>query len=144
MDQEYIKTLSEKEKIIFIKLFCCLMKSDNDVNQEEISFLKSITQKYGVDKNTTLQIIKNVYAINYMQEASQITNRAHALELLKELCFLANVDNELHDRELEIIINTARAMHIEDEKLILINRFVLDSLILYKTGCVIMEKENAN
>ena len=73
------------------------------------------------------------------QEKLQI---AHALELLKELCFLANVDDSLHDKELQTLIKISRAMGIEDERLILINRFVLDVAILEKTGRIIMEKDH--
>lgn len=142
MDEDYIKTLSEEEKIIFLKLFCVLIKSDNEIDEDEISFLKMISAKYGVPETTIVQIIKSANMIDYNIEAAKITNRLHALELLKELCFLANVDNSLHENELDIIISICRSMKIEDEKLILINRFVLDSLILYKAGRIILEKEN--
>ena len=142
MGEEYIKTLSEEEKIVFIKMLCCLINSDHKIDKEEIAFLKSIVKKYGIANAVISQIIKSVDSINYVEEASKITDRSHALELLREMCFAANVDDDLHDDELEIIINAAHAMNIEDEKLILINRFVLDSIILYKTGCRIMEKEN--
>ena len=142
MDQNYIRTLSEEEKVVFIKLFYCLIKIDGEVDQEEIAFIKSITKEYGIDIDTSAQIIKNIQAVDYKYEASKIKNRSHALELLKELCFLANIDNTLHDKELDFIINVAHAMNIEDEKLVLINRFVLDNIILYKTGQLILEKED--
>ncbi|HCU58375.1 MAG TPA: hypothetical protein DIC64_00145 [Alphaproteobacteria bacterium] len=142
MDEEYIKTLSEEEKIVFLKLFCVLIKSDNEIDQDEISFLKMISAKYGVPETTIVEIIKSANSIDAVREAEKIKDRLHALELVKELCFLANVDDSLHENELGTIINISRAMHVEDEKLILINRFVLDSLILYKAGRVILEKEN--
>lgn len=44
--------------------------------------------------------------------------------------------------DLDIIINIAEAMGIEEEKLILINRWVLDSIILNKIGRLVMEKDN--
>ena len=85
-------------------------------------------------------IIKNTNPQAYMMAASAIVNRKHALELLKELCFLANVDENLHDAELDTIIKISDILGIEHEKLLLINRFVLDSIILNKAGQIILEK----
>ena len=142
MDEDYIKTLSTEEKIVFLKLFCVLIKSDNNIDDEEIAFLKLIARRYGINESSIVQIISNANLINYQAEAAKITDRNHALELLKELCFLANIDDNLADSELSMIINVARIMKVEDEKLILINRFVLDNLILHKVGRVILEKED--
>ena len=142
MNMDYVQDLSYEEKIIFLKLFCVLIKTDNDVDSDEIAFLKSVAQRYGIDSTTTLSIIKNTNPDAYISEAANIVNRGHALELLKELCFLANVDDTLHDAELDIIIRIANMLSIEHEKLLLINRFVLDNIILSKTGQIIMEKEN--
>jgi hypothetical protein len=103
--------------------------------------LKNIAARYGIDNNTIVGIIKEPH-INYAEEARKITNRAHALQLVKELCVLANIDNNLADSELDIVIDSARAMGVEDEKIVLINRWVLDSLILSKTGEIIMEQNN--
>jgi len=142
MDEGYIQELSAEEKVVFLKMFCVLIKADGEIDNEEINFLKMVAKRYGVDDATILQIIKNTSKDLYLPEARKITNRSHALELLKELCFLANIDDNLHDAELNVILQVARLTGVEDEKLILINRFVLDTLILNKTGRIIMEKEN--
>ena len=142
MDDGYIQELSQEEKIIFLKMFCVLIKADGEIDAEEISFLKMVAKRFNIDDQAVLQIIKNTNPDIYMPEAKKIRSRTHALELLKELCFLANIDDNLHDAELDFIVSLARMMGIEDEKLILINRFVLDTLILNKTGRIILEKEN--
>ncbi len=142
MAEEYIQELSHEEKMIFLKLFCVLIKADGKIESDEVAFLKEISKRYGIDNNVMVDIIKNTNTVQYIAEAKKITNRSHALELLRELCFLANVDDSLHDNELHTLIEISRAMNIEDEKLILINRFVLDVAILEKTGRIIMEKEN--
>ena len=77
-----------------------------------------------------------------MKEARAITNRTNALELVKELCVLANINDDLHDAELDMIIDIAHLLNVEDDKVILINRWVLDSMILNRTGRIIMEKNN--
>lgn len=141
MDDEYIQTLSYDEKIIFFKIFCCLVRADGSVDSTEISFLKSIGARYGIDNDTMVGIIKNTN-IDYVAEAQRISDRSHALQLVKEMCVLANIDNDLADAELDIVIDSARAMGVEDEKIVLINRWVLDSLILSKTGQIIMEQNN--
>ena len=41
---------------------------------------------------------------------------------------------------MDIIADVAEAMNIEEQKVIAINRFVLDSLILNKVGQSILEK----
>lgn len=141
MDDEYIQTLSYDEKLIFLKVFCRLVRADGNIDADEIAFLKSIAARYGIDNNTMLSIIKDPN-IDFVAEAQKINNRAHALQLVKEMCVLANIDNDLADAELDIVIDSARAMGVEDEKIILINRWVLDSLILSKTGQIIMEQNN--
>lgn len=140
MDGDYIKTLDYEEKIVFLKIFCAMVRADGVVDAEEIKFLKMISKRYGVDNSTIVDIIKNTADIDYVAEARKITNRQHALQLVKELCVLANIDQDLHDNELDVVIDVARSMGIEDDKIILINRFVLDSLILTKTGQIILEQ----
>lgn len=142
MDEEYISSLSETEKLAFLKIFCKLIKADGNIDSEEVNFLKMIASRYGVSNAKMVEIIKNADNIDYMTEAHSISSRQHALELIKELCVLANIDEDLHDKELDIIIDIARVLGVEDEKVILINRWVLDSLILNKTGRIIMEKDN--
>ena len=140
MEDTYIQQLTEEEKLVFMRLFCVIVKADGKIENDEISFLKEMAKKYGVSGSVMSQIVKDVDSINYRAEAAKITNRKHALELLKELCLLSNIDGDLHDTELDILISISRAMNIEDEKLLLINRFVLDAAILEQTGNIILEK----
>ena len=120
-DSDYISTLSYDEKIIFLKIFCCLVRADGKVDNDEISFLKDIAARYGIDNATIVGIIKDG-GIDCVAEAQKIKNRKHALQLVKEMCVLANIDNDLADKELDIVIDSARAMGVEDDKIILINR----------------------
>ncbi|MEE6207910.1 MAG: hypothetical protein VZR95_07650 [Alphaproteobacteria bacterium] len=142
MDEDYIKTLSYDEKIIFLKLFCKMVKADGIIDSDEIEFLKMVGVRFGIDNSTMVPIIKAADSIDGPAEAAKITNRQHALQLVKELCVLANIDEDLHDNELDIIIDAARAMNIEDDRIILINRWVLDSMILSRTGRIILEQDN--
>ena len=142
MGEDYIKELSVEEKIVFLKIICCLIKADGNIDENEINFLKKTAEFFGVDNSAVLEVIKVADTIDYVAEARKITNRSHALQLIKELCALANVDDDLDDKELDIIIDSAHAMNIEDEKIILINRWVLDSQIVAQTGRIILEENN--
>ena len=142
MDEDYIKTLSKEEKLIFLKIFCTMVRADGVIDADEISFLKKISMRYGIENAAIVDIIKSAAGINPAAEASKITDRKHALQLVKELCVLANIDEDLHDNELDIIIDVARAAGVEDDKVVLINRWVLDSFILSKTGDIILEQNN--
>lgn len=142
MEEEYIENLTYNEKLAFVKIFCKMIKADGSVDSDEIAFLKKIASRYGIDNNTVVSIIKNNSQIDPLKEARAITNRTNALELVKELCVLANINDDLHDAELDMIIDIAHLLNIEDDKVILINRWVLDSMILNRTGRIIMEKNN--
>ena len=142
MDGDYIKELTQEEKLVFLKIFCKLIKADGAIEKQEVEFLKLISSRYGVSNNVVVNIIKQANVIDCLAEAKKITNRQHALELVKELCVLANIDEDLYDDELDIIIDVARAMNVEDDKVLLINRWVLDSAIVARTGEIIMERSH--
>lgn len=142
MDGDYIASLGNDEKIIFLKIFCKMINVDGSVDGEEINFLKGVAVRFGVNKDLVLDIVKMSSLIDVVDEAKKITVRSHALQLVKELCVLANIDENLHDNELDLIIDCARAMNIEDDRVILINRYVLDSLVLAKTGKIILEEND--
>lgn len=141
MDDDYIKELTEEEKRVFLSICCKLIKADNKIDELEIDFLRLIAERYNVDDSFVVEIIK-AQNIDHIELAKKIHNRQHALELIKELCVLANIDSDLHDNELDIIIDVAKAMKIENKKVLLINRWVLDCAIVSKTGELIMERNH--
>lgn len=142
MNNDYCDDLTYEEKIVFLKILCKMIKVDGEVDVEELGMLSSISKYFGVAKEEVINIIKSIKDIDFINELDKINNRQHALELIKELCVLANIDEDLHDRELDFIVDVARALNVEDDKVVLINRWVLDSIILNKAGQIIMEKTN--
>lgn len=142
MNNDYCDDLTYEEKIVFLKILCKMIKVDGEVDVEELGMLSSISKYFGVAKEEVVNIIKSIKDIDFINELDKINNRQHALELIKELCVLANIDEDLHDRELDFIVDVARALNVEDDKVVLINRWVLDSIILNKAGQIIMEKTN--
>lgn len=142
MINKFIDTLSYDEKIVFFELFCKMVKSDGIVKEEEISCLKAMAQKYGLENKEVVNIIRNASEIDYCREAEKITDRKHALQLIKELCFLSNVDGAMSDAELDIIVDAAEAMNIDEDKVVQINRLVLNNLVLLKAEQIIMEEDD--
>jgi len=143
MDHEYdyIATLSADEKRTFVESFCCMVYADGNVAKEEIEFLKNIGKLYGVPEQEIVTILKSMKKEAVMERVKTITERTKALHLVKELCYLANSDTGLDDREIDFIIDVAEAVNIDSEKLKQINKWVLDKIVLQKTGEIIMETE---
>lgn len=146
MDHEYdyIATLTPEEKRIFVESFCCMVYMDGVVAKEEIEFLKTIGKQFGVAEQEIVTILKGMNKDATMEKIGQITERSKALHLIKELCYLANSDTGLDDREIDFIIDVAEKINVDSEKLKQINKWVLDKIVLQKTGEIILETENAN
>jgi len=144
MDHEYdyIAGLSADEKRIFVESFCCMVYADGNVAKEEIEFLKGIGKLYGIQEQEIVSILKNMKKEAVMERVATITERTKALHLVKELCYLANSDTGLDDREIDFIIDVAEKVNVDSEKLKQINKWVLDKIVLQKTGEIILETEN--
>lgn len=140
MEDDYINELTEDEKLTFIKLFCMLVKVDGYIEAEEVEILKVVAQKYGLNDSVIVSIIGEIDNLNLAEVVRGIQSRKYALELIKELCFFANIDENLDEKEVDFIINVAQNLNIEGDKVILINRWVLDKLALDKAGRTILEK----
>lgn len=140
-EYEYIATLSLEEKRIFVESFCCMVCSDKKVAKEEIDFLKNIGKMYEIPEAEIVNIMKNLNKEQILEKVSRITERKKALQLVKELCFLANSDSGLDDDEIDFIIDIAERLNVENEKIKQINKWVLDKLVLLKTGDIILENE---
>lgn len=143
MDHEYdyIATLNADEKRIFVECFCCMVRADESVAKEEIEFLKNVGKLYGIAEQEIVPILKNTTRDAIMNKVANITSRQKALQLIKELCYLANSDTGLDDKEIDFIIDVAERLNVDSEKLKQINKWVLDKIVLQKTGEIILETE---
>jgi uncharacterized tellurite resistance protein B-like protein len=135
----YIAELTHEERRLFVECFCCMVYSDKKVVKEEIAFLKNIGKMYGMEEKEIVSILQNLNKEEVMQKASLVTDRKKSLQLVKELCYLANSDTGLDDDEIDFIIDIAEKMHVESDKIKQINKWVLDKIVLLKTGDIILE-----
>lgn len=140
-EYEYISALSTEEKQIFVECFCCMICSDKNVVKEEIEFLKKIGKMYGIAEKDIVLVMKSLNKEQILEKVTSLTTRSKSLHLIKELCYLANTDSGLDDSEIDFIIDVAEKLNIENDKIKQINKWVLDKILLQKTGDVILEKE---
>ena len=140
-EYDYIKNLSLEERRIFVECFCCIIYTDANVAKEEIDFLKSIGKLYEIEEKEIVSILKSLKKSTILEKTSTIKDRKKSLNLIKELCYLANSDKELDDEEIDFIIDVAESMNIEGEKIKQINKWVLEKIVLQKTGNMILEND---
>ena len=118
-----------------------MVYSDKNVAKEEIEFLKGIGKIYDIQEAEIVTILKSMKRDEVLDRVVQITDRKKALQLVKELCYLANSDSGLDDSEIDFIIDVAEKLNVESEKIKQINKWVLDKILLQKTGEIILEIE---
>ena len=140
-EYEYISALSTVEKQIFVECFCCMICSDKNVVKEEIEFLKKIGKMYDIAEKDIVMVMKSLNKEEILDKVANISTRSKALHLIKELCYLANTDSGLDDNEIDFIIDVAERLNIENDKIKQVNKWVLDKILLQKSGDVILEKE---
>lgn len=140
-EYNYIPTLDNNEKRVFVECFCCMVYSDKNVAKEEIEFLKGIGKMYDIQETEIVTILKSMKREEVLDKVAVVTDRKKALQLVKELCYLANSDSGLDDAEIDFIIDVAEKLNIESDKIKQINKWVLDKILLQKTGEIILEIE---
>lgn len=136
----YITSLSEDEKIIFLQALTALARSDDEFEDEEKSFVKDLAIAFGITKDKAEIILQNLSDEELVQRASKIKNRQAALQLIKECCLLANSDGDLSEREIVLIGKLGQAMGVELEKIEQISQWVIDRIIWLEQGKLIFEQ----
>ena len=112
-----------------------------DTQNENLGDLERLQKVF--DNLPDKKIIQNY--INHDSEESlladlkKISPRRVALELIKEMCFLAHSDDVLSDRETLFIGNSGQAMGIELDKIEQISNWVIDRIIWLEQARLIFE-----
>ena len=115
-DKNFINTLSNGERFIFLKIICGTVAANRQISREELLYLKEAALKYEVSGESLANMIKSSDRTALMMQARMITDRAKALMLIKDMCMVANIDSSLEDSEIDYILDIAAAMHIEPER----------------------------
>lgn len=141
-DKNFINTLSNGERFIFLKIICGTVAANRQVSREELLYLKEAALKYEVSGESLANMIKSSDRTALMMQARMITNRAKALMLIKDMCMVANIDSSLEDSEIDYILDIAAAMHIEPERVKEINAVVNEYLAVSQKACILLEQEH--
>ncbi len=138
--KSFITQMSREEKITFIKTMVALARVDKDFDDDEKYFIKDTAIVFGLKLSDVDEILAPATNDEILSMASKITNREVALQLIKELCFLANSNGDLSDEEIVFIGNLGKAMNIELKKIEEISQWVLDRLLWIERGKIIFEQ----
>lgn len=139
-DMQYLAEMSDDEKIIFLKVLTRLARADEKLDDNERDFIREIAVVYNVPANRFEEIINVNSDDEIVAEVKKIKNRKLALELIKEMCLLANADSDLSDNETLLIGRVGQAMGVELEKIQQISQWVIDRIIWLEEGKIIFEK----
>ncbi len=139
-DMDYLKELSSEERVIFLKVLKRLAASDGVLDDDELGFIKELAVIFGVNAAELNKVLEPASDDEIVSEAGKISDRRKALELIKEMCMLANADKDLSETETMLIGRIGQAMGVELDKIQQISQWVIDRIIWLEEGKIIFEK----
>lgn len=141
-DKNFIDTLSQGERFIFLKIICGTVAANRQVSRAELLYLKEMALKYEVSGESLANMIKSADRKTLIMQARMIDERSKALMLIKDMCMVSNIDNTLDDHEIDYILDIAEAMNIEPDRVKDINNVVNEYLAVSQKACVLLEQEH--
>lgn len=139
-DMSYLADMNEDERVAFLKVLVRLAKADGNIDSGEKDFIANLGMIFQVPASRYDEI-KNVGDDEEVVKAVKaIRSRRTALELIKEMCLLANSDSDLSDKETLLIGKVGQAMGVELEKIEQISQWVIDRIIWLEEGKIIFER----
>lgn len=139
-DMSYLSEMSEDDRVIFLKALVRLAKADGQVDDGEKKFIGELAQVFEIPAARAAEIRAAANDDAVVEEVKKIKNRRTAMELVKEMCMLANSDGDLSDRETLLIGRVGQAMGLELEKVEQIGQWVIDRIVWLEEGKIIFEK----
>lgn len=139
-DMEVLKKMNEDEKVVYLKALARLAKSDGDFDEDEKEFIINMARVFGITADRRDEVLSLESDEELVEQVKIIKERPKALELVKEMCMLANADSDLSDREIMLIGKVGTAMGVELEKIQEISQWVIDRIIWLEQGKIIFEK----
>ena len=132
-------TISDEQKLIFLRALAHLSGVDSSFDDVEKKYIESIAANNGISKDVMDAAIAHDSEEQILEDVKKITPRRLALDLIKEMCFLAHTDDELSDEETLFIGKCGLAMGIELEKIEQISNWVIDRIVWLEQAKVIFE-----
>ena len=139
-DMSYLSEMSEDDRVTFLMVLARLAKADGSVDEGEKAFIVELGKAFGIPQSRVEEIRLVASDDDIVEEAKKIKNRRVAMELVKEMCMLANSDGDLSDRETLLIGRVGKAMGLELEKIEQIGQWVIDRIVWIEEGKIIFER----
>lgn len=139
-DMEVLKSMSEDEKIVYLKALVRLARADGVFDNNEKEFIKEMAVVMGISGDRRDEVLKVSSDEELLKEVAIIKDRRKALELVKEMCMLANSDTDLSEEETMLIGKVGLAMGVDLDKIQQISQWVIDRIIWLEQGKIIFEK----
>ncbi len=138
-DMTLLNMMSDEDKLIFVKTLVRLADADGNIDEGEKEFITKLFKVFKLSENLAEEI-KATTDDDIVKLAAKISCRQVAMELIKEMCMLANSDGDLSDREILFIGKVGLAMNLELEKIEQISQWVIDRIVWLEEGKIIFEK----
>lgn len=136
----YTKAMSEEEKKVFMTALLKLAKADNNFDGNEKDFIRGMGIMFNLPKTMLSELSEDISDDEFLKQLGVIKDRRLAMDLVKEMCMLANFDGDMSGEEIVLIGKAGEAMGLSLEKIQDISQWVIDRIILQERGKIIFEK----
>ena len=135
-------TLTEEQKIAYIRVLAYLAKSDRNPDYIERNFISKLLDRM----NLSPDVLKKIYIPRNNEELYRalmpICTRARAIDLLHCLWFAASVNTIISDDEIMIIRKIAQILRIDNDTLLSIHHFVTDEIMFLQHAREVLEADD--
>lgn len=140
LNPDIIDTLTEEQKIVFLKTLLVSTALDGEVHPNEQKQIKKVAKECQV--KDIKKIFEHATEADVMEEIACLESRPVALELAKSLFYMGHVDNHLGDEEVAFICKVCVNLGLEIEQVEQIGRWVVDYILWQEQGKIIFEEDN--
>ena len=139
-DMGYLTSMNEDERVVFLKALARLAMADGEFDDEEKLFVREMALLFAVPESRFEEIKTIASDKEIVESVKIIKDRQKAMQLVKEMCLLANSDGDLSEKEVVLIGEVGQAMGLELEKIEQISQWVIDRIVWLEEGKIIFEK----
>lgn len=140
-EMTYTTAMTKEQKLIFLKTLVALAKTDTKIDENEKDFLKGMSLVFNLPQEDI--DIKHIPSEDEVVDMVKvIKDRKLAMNLIKEMCMLANFDGDMSDEEIVLIGRVGEAMGLSVDKIQDISQWVIDRIVLQERGKIIFEQFN--
>lgn len=133
---------SKEERIAYVKSMIYMATIDNEITDEEKSYVEEIAYRYGLNEEETNSIWKEIKnGMDIEEVLSQINSRPLKLMLIHELIALCYADNSYSKDENEGIEKICSILNIDSEKVQDIENLIIEQIELQKKIFKVLEME---